>query len=65
MLPGRLPAGKIALDSATISVLRSADTNDDCPWGTARLKFDFVAMLNAPKECVESCYLSIDMSSMS
>lgn len=40
-----LPAGRIAFDSATNSVVRSEDRNDGGAWGTARLKFDLVAII--------------------
>jgi hypothetical protein len=43
-----LPAGSMAFDSATMAVVRSDDISDDWPWGTARLKFDRVAILGVP-----------------
>lgn len=39
-----VPAGRMAFDSATSSVVRNEDKKDGGAWGTARLKFDFVAM---------------------
>jgi hypothetical protein len=39
----------MAFESATMAVVRSDDNSDDWPWGTARLKFDLVAMLEVPK----------------
>ena len=65
MILCNVPAGRIALDSASISVVRSADTTDDCPWGIARLKLDLGGMLNAPKECVVPNYLCAVMYSIS
>ncbi|KAH9860533.1 hypothetical protein J1614_011864 [Plenodomus biglobosus] len=46
---GDIPAGRIALDSSTSCVLRSEARMEGWPWGTARLKFDLVAMVD---ECV-------------
>jgi hypothetical protein len=40
----------MAFDSATMAVVRSEDSNDDCVGGTARLKLDLVAILEVPKE---------------
>jgi hypothetical protein len=48
MIQSAVPAGKIAFESVTISVVRNEDRNDGCPWGTARLKFDLVAIAEVP-----------------
>jgi hypothetical protein len=44
------PAGRIAFESAAGSGVRNDDMNDGCPWGSARLKFDLVAMIDDPED---------------
>jgi hypothetical protein len=47
-----------------ISVFRREDKKDDCPWGTARLKFDRVAISEVSKVDAHVFYLSVKDSSM-
>lgn len=56
-----IPAGKIALDSSTICVVRIEAKTDDCAWGSTRLKLDLVAILLAIVRSVQSTCVGIDV----
>lgn len=51
----------MAFDSTTSSVVRSADMKVGCPWGSARLKFDLVAIVEVPDKYRDSFYLCVNM----
>jgi hypothetical protein len=48
-----------------MAVVRSDDISVDWPWGTARLKFDRVAILGVPKSVSIRFYFSVKATSIS